>query len=125
MPHRLNNAFRLFRIGKMGHQRHAADILQRPQLLPDAVNPIRLKTEPVHAAVHFQVDIERGVQLRILQRLNLPVAVHAGGQTIFIKQRQFIAVEKAFEHQDRPFPAALAQQDRLFQIEHRKAIGRT
>lgn len=59
MPHRLNNAFRLFRIGKMGHQRHAADVLQRPQLLPDAVNPIRLKTETVHAAVHFQVDIER------------------------------------------------------------------
>ncbi|MNY81244.1 hypothetical protein D3C86_2227150 [compost metagenome] len=57
------------------------------------------------------------MQFRILQRLDLPVAVHAGGQTILIQQRQFVGIKEAFQQQNRTFPAALTQQDRLFQIQ--------
>ena len=96
--------------------------MQRSQLLPDDVQTIRHKTQPIHPAIHLDVDIERRVQLRLLERLDLPVTVHAGGQTVLIKQGQLIGVEKAFQHQYRPFPAQLAQQDRLFKIEHRETV---
>ena len=101
----------------MRHQRHFTDIFQGTQLLPDRMNPLRLEAQAVHAAVHLEIDIQRRVELRILNRLNLPVAVNAGGQTVFVQQRQIVGVEKAFQQQDWPFPAALAQQNRLFQIE--------
>ena len=121
--HRLNNALRIFRIGKMRHQRHFADVVQRPQLLPDGMNAIRHKTEAIHPAVNLDVDIQRRVEFGLLKRLNLPVTVHAGGQAVLIEQRQLIGVEETLQHQNRPFPAVLAEQDRLFKVEHREAIS--
>ncbi|MNW13615.1 hypothetical protein D3C71_2116160 [compost metagenome] len=61
------------------------------------MHAIRLKPETVHATVNLQVDIKRGVQPGVLQRLDLPVAVHAGGEAVLIQQRQFVAVKKALK----------------------------
>ena len=107
----------------MGHQSDITHIAQLPQLPPEGLHTLRLKAQPVHATVHFQVNIQRRMKPGILQGFNLPVAVHAGGQAIFIKQRQLVGVEKAFQHQNRPFPAALAQEDRLLQIKQRETVG--
>ncbi len=46
-----------------------ADVAYRPQLLPDGVDPLRHKAQPVHAAVHLEIDIQRRAQLRLLQAL--------------------------------------------------------
>ncbi len=77
--HRLDNSLRVLRLREVRHQRHLADVAYRPQLLPDGVDPLRHKAQPVHAAVHLEIDIQRRAQLRLLQGLNLPVAVDAGG----------------------------------------------
>jgi hypothetical protein len=77
--HRLNNPLRVLRLREVRHQRHLADVAYRPQLLPDGMHPLRHKAQPVHTAVHLEIDIQRRAQLRLLQRLNLPVAVDAGG----------------------------------------------
>ena len=121
--HGIGNAVRFFRIGKVRHQRHFAHIFQGAQLLPDRMHPLRLKAQSVHAAVYLEIDIQRRVEFCILNRFNLPVAVNAGGQTILIQQRQILGMEEPFQQQNRPFPAAFAQQDSLFQIEQRKTVG--
>ena len=77
--HRLDNPLRVLRLREVRHQRHLADVAYRPQLLPDGMHPLRHKAQPVHAAVHLEIDIQRRAQLRLLQGLNLPVAVDAGG----------------------------------------------
>ncbi len=87
------------------------------------MHPLRLEAQTVHTAVHFEIDIQRGMQLRILNGLDLPVTVHAGRQTILIQQRQILRMEEPFQQQDWSLPAALAQQDGLFQIEQGKTIG--
>ena len=107
----------------MRHQRHLTDVFQRTKLLPDRVHPFRLKAQTVHPAVHFEIDIQRGMQLRVLNGLDLPVTVNAGRQAVLIQQRQILRMEESFQQQDRSFPAALAQQDGLFQIQQGKTIG--
>jgi hypothetical protein len=41
-----------------------------------------------------------------------------------IQHRQLIGMEEALQQQDRAFPALLAQQDRLFQVEQGETIRR-
>lgn len=67
--HGIGNAVRLFRIGEVRHQRHLTDIFQRTKLLPDRVHPFRLEAQTVHPAVHFEIDIQRGMQLRVWMAL--------------------------------------------------------
>ena len=81
----------------MRHQRHFTDVGERSQLLPDGMHSLRHKAQPIHTAIHFKIDIQRRMQFSLLQGFNLPVAVYAGGQTILIKQRQFIGVKEPFQ----------------------------
>ena len=101
----------------MRHQRHFAHVLQGAQLLPYRMDPLRLEAQAVHTAVHLEINIQRCMQFCILNRFNLPVAVNAGGQPVLIQQRQIVGVEEPLKQQNGPFPAALAQQNGLFQIQ--------
>jgi len=51
--------------------------------------------------------------------------VDAGSQTQTIQQRQLVGVKEALQQQDRPLPAALAQQHRLLQIQQGKTVRGT
>ena len=51
-----------------------------------------------------------------LQCFELPVTVHAGGQAVLVINFQILSVKKTLQHQDWPFPAALAQDNSLFKI---------
>ncbi|EID65751.1 hypothetical protein ECW26_37590 [Escherichia coli W26] len=42
-----------------------------------------------------------------MQCFELPVAVYAGGQAVLVINLQILSMEKSFQHQDRPLPAAL------------------
>lgn len=101
----------------MRHQRHFAHVLQGAQLLPYRMDPLRLEAQAVHTAIHLEINIQRCMQFCILNRFNLPVAVNAGGQPVLIQQRQIVGVEEPLKQQNGPFPAALAQQNGLFQIQ--------
>ena len=81
----------------MRHQRHFAHVFHGAQLLPDRMHPLRLEAQAVHAAVYLEIDIQRSMELRILDRLNLPVAVNAGGQPVLIQQRQIVRMEEPFQ----------------------------
>ncbi len=58
--HRAGNSIRMFRLGKMRHQGHFANIRHRPQLLPDGKHAIGLEAQPIHPTVHFKINIQRG-----------------------------------------------------------------
>ena len=67
--HRRVDAVRAIGVGEVRHQRNLPHVGNRFKLLPDAVHPLRHKTETVHATVDFKIDIQRRVQLRLRQRL--------------------------------------------------------
>ena len=65
------------RIGEMGHMGNGTDSVQLLQLLPDLCILLRLETQTVHAAVHFQIHIKLCIR-RYFGKLFQPLHLMSG-----------------------------------------------
>ena len=110
-------------VGEMRHQRDLADSLHCPRPFPGGPEALRRITEPVHAAVHFQLNIDRLREPGHFQHPQLFVAMHRRGQAVAIDHVDIRRTEKAFQQQDGPRPTEFTQLNRFFEVEKTEAVG--
>ena len=111
------------RVGEMRHQRDLADALAGARPLPRRPEALRRIAEPVHAAIHFQLNIDRLRQARHFQHAQLLVRMQRRAQAVAVDHVDIGRTEKAFQQQNRPGPAQFTQLHRFFEVEQSKAVG--
>ena len=81
------------------------------------------EAQAIHAGVHFQVDVDGAVQLRVFKHLDLLEAMHRTINIVFGEERDVGRVENPFQQQDRLDPAQRAQAHRALRLDQRQPIG--
>jgi hypothetical protein len=115
--------FEFVGIREMGHQGDVADALDRPQALVGGRVLVGLEAEPVHAGVHFEVDVDRAVELGVFQHLDLLDRVDRAVDIVLGQQRDVAGVEDAFQQQDRFHPPQFAQAQGVLGLDQGQAVG--
>ncbi len=110
-------------IGKMRHQGDFLYCGNRAHPLIRGMEGVRHETQAVHAAVHFQVDVQWRSDGGLLDHLDLLVAVDRELELMFDHRFQVDRLKKTFQQQDRLFPAHFPQAHRAIDFNQRQAVG--
>ena len=87
-------------IGEMRHQRDLAKVFAARGHAECVTQSAISESESVHAGIDLDEHVERMVKFRLHDRADLRALVHGRRQAMSIEYRQFLFVEKSFEHED-------------------------
>ena len=111
------------RVREVRHQRRAGHGRQRAQACVCPPEGVREEAQPVHPAVELEVDRNARGRPPRLEPAQLLLAVNRELESEGLCRVEVGGFEGAFEHQDRPLPAALPQPPRVVELDERQAVG--
>jgi hypothetical protein len=112
-----------FGIGKVRHQRDRADLRVLLERVPRDAHIVHREAQPVHSAVHLEIGVDRALERRLPQDLDLLEVVDHRRKLVARDERQVFGSEEPFQHQDRLGDACVAQLQRLGEVQHRITVG--
>src|SRR5574341_453133 len=96
---------------------------QSPRASGKRSSAAEFAAQPVHAAIHLQVDIDLALERAALEDFDLLRVVDHGREAVLAQQRRVARREETLEHEDRRAHAHDAQPRGFLEIEHREAVG--
>ncbi len=106
----------------MAHQRNLAHRKVTAQRLHCTRHLRGRKSQPVHAAVDLEPDIERAAPGVRVQQRDLPLTVNDACQLIFGKQFQICRFKKTFQQQNRLAISRFTQPYCILDIQQREPV---
>ena len=107
----------------MGHVGNVADIGNLLEPLQCIAVFGRQKAQTVHAGIHFQMHIDRHFQMRFFKHFDLFVAMDGESDVVACQNGQLVRIKKAFQQQNRFFPAHFTQMDGRLDFDQCESVG--
>ena len=111
-------------LGKVGHQGDAGHPGKASRPCDDGGVISKRKSQPMHAAVEFQKDLNGSRGRLLLQPVEMRGVMQYRPQIEFDAGGDFIRAEESLEQQDGLLHAHLPQIGGFFKCQHGKTVGR-